>query len=174
MSKFFEKYTNTKGSGENLPKLSVFFLRLISNYNHEKYWKRRAIVIDPNNKTNIIVKIFYLMYIKRVDAKHHCSFGTSLHYGAQFKTPPNFPHGPNGIIVGYDASFGESVTLYHQVTIPYGNVKVGDNTIFYPGSKVIQGVTIGSNCKIGANAVVSEDIPDNSTVFPQKSIIIQR
>jgi serine acetyltransferase len=143
MSKIFSKLTNIQDGGENLPKISVWFNNFLKGYNHEKYWKRRAIVIDPNNKKNILVKIFYLIYIKRVDAKHHCSFGTSLHYGAQFKTPPNFPHGPNGIIVGYDAVFGESVTLYHQVTIPYGNVKVGDNTVFYPGAKVIQNVTIG-------------------------------
>ncbi|MEE0267339.1 MAG: hypothetical protein UD103_05090 [Bacteroidales bacterium] len=38
----------------------------------------------------------------------------------------------------------------------------------------MRNITIGSNVRIGANAVVSEDIPDNSTVFPQKSVIIQK
>ena len=91
MSKIFSKLTNTQDGGENLPKISVWFNNFLKGYNHKKYWKRRSIVIDPNNKKNILVKIFYLIYIKRVDARHHCSFGTSLHYGAQFKTPPNFP-----------------------------------------------------------------------------------
>ncbi len=174
MIKLFLKLTNTKGGGENLPQISSWFHSILTGYNHKKYWRRRAVVIDPNNKTSIIKKILYLIYIKRVDAKHHCSFGTSLHYGAQFQTPPHFPHGPNGIIVGGDAIIGKNCVLYHQVTIPGGNVIVGDNVTFYPGAKVIRNITIGSNVRIGANAVVSEDIPDNSTVFPQKSVIIQK
>ena len=43
------------------------------------------------------------------------------------------------------------MTLYHQVTIPHGGVMIGDNTILYPGVKMIQGVKIGSDCRIGAN-----------------------
>ena len=33
------------------------------------------------------------------------------------------------------------------------------------GAKVIGGVTIGENCIIGANAVVTKSIPDNSIVI---------
>lgn len=170
---FLHKLVNTQNGGKDLPLISRLFNGLIKNYNHKKYWKRRSIVINPNDKTNIITKLLYLIYIKRIDAKHHCSFGTTLHSGAQFTTPPLLPHGPNGIIVGYDVVLGKSVTLYHQVTIPAGNIKVGDNVTFFPGSKVIEGCTIGNNCRIGANAVVSFDIPDNSTVVPAKSIILQ-
>ena len=84
------------------------------------------------------------------------------------------PHGPNGIIVGFDAKIGAKVTLYHQVTIPAGGVEVGEKTTLFPGAKVIEGVKIGCNCRIGANVVVCEDIPDGATVVPQKAIIILR
>ena len=66
------------------------------------------------------------------------------------------------------------MTLYHQVTIPHGGVMIGDNTILYPGVKMIQGVKIGSDCRIGANVVVCEDIPDGATVVPQKARVILR
>lgn len=86
--------------------------------------------------------------------------------------PPHLPHGPNGIIVGHDAKIGSNVTLFHQVTIPHGGVEIGDNTILYPGVKIIQGIKIGRNCRIGANVVVCEDIPDGATVVPQRARII--
>ncbi len=40
-------------------------MALIQHYNHEKYWRRRAIVIDPTNKTPLVIKLYYLYYIKR-------------------------------------------------------------------------------------------------------------
>ncbi len=49
---------------------------------------------------------------------------------------------------------------------------IGDNVEFGPGAKVLGKVTIGNNCFIGANAVVTKDIPDNSLVggIPAKVI----
>ena len=38
---------------------------------------------------------------------------------------------------------------------------IGDNVYIAPGAKIIGGVTIGNNVEIGANAVVTHDIPDN-------------
>lgn len=100
MYKIFKKLTDVSNGGQKLPLISRKILEIIHGYNHRKYWRRRSVVIDPNNKTNIIVKLLYLIYIKRIDARHHCSFGTTFHSGAKFATPPFLPHGPNGIIVG--------------------------------------------------------------------------
>ena len=41
---------------------------------------------------------------------------------------------------------------------------VGENTIIGCGAKILGDVTIGKNCIIGANAVVTIDVPDNTTV----------
>ena len=67
---------DTREGGKNLPLISRFFLSLIKGYNHEKYWRRRACVVDPQSRVPLIVKLYYLYYIKRKDAKLHCSFGT--------------------------------------------------------------------------------------------------
>lgn len=167
-----QKLTNTKGGGKNLPSFSKFVLSLISGYNHNKYWRRRAIVVDPHSKTPLLLKLYYLYYIKRVDAKHHCSFGTGWGYGATFATPPYLPHGPNGIIVGHDAVIGRECIIYHQVTIAGGNVIIGDHTELGAGAKVLPNVQIGSYCHVGANAVVVEDMPDYSTCVMQKPRLI--
>lgn len=149
-----------------------FFLSLIKGYNHDKYWRRRAIVIDPHSKMPLLFRLYYLYYIKRKDAKLHCSFGTGFGYGAQFATPPYLPHGPHGIIVGHDAKVGAWCRIYHQVTIAGGNVVIGDRTELGAGAKVLPNVKIGNYCHVGANAVVVEDMPDHSTCVMQKPRII--
>lgn len=94
-------------------------LSFIRHYNHKKYWKRRAVVTNPDDKTSLLKKLYYLYYIKRTDAYHNCSFGTNLNSGAYFATPPHLPHGPNGIIVGHDVVIGSNCTICQQVTISH-------------------------------------------------------
>ena len=158
--------------GQKLPTISRFVISLLKGYNHEKYWRRRAIVIDPNAKTPLLIKLYYLYYIKRKDARLYCSFGTGLGYSAQFATPPYLPHGPHGIIVGHEAKVGAGCIIYHQVTIAGGNVVIGDRTELGAGAKVLPNVKIGNFCHVGANAVVEEDMPDHSTCVMQKPRII--
>jgi len=83
-------------------KIGLKIMSWIRGYNHEKYWRRRSIVVDPDNKTPLIIKLYYLYYIKRIDARFGCSFGTNLNSGSRFAMPPYLPHGSYGIICGHD------------------------------------------------------------------------
>lgn len=148
-----------------------YILATIQGFHYAKYWKRREYVINPIY-TNKLKKIYYLYYIKRVDAKNHCSFGTSYNSGAIFKTSPLLVHGPSGIIVGHDAVIGSNCKIFQQVTIAHGGVIIGDNVLIGAGAKILSGVKIGNNARIGANCVVIEDIPDNATCVLQKPRII--
>lgn len=172
LDKLFERFTFVADGGHNLPKISRTALSFISGYNHDKYWTRREKVVNPNSGVNKILKMYYLLWIKRIDARHCCSFGTSYNRGSKFATPPYLPHGPNGIIVGGDAVIGRECVIYHQVTIAGGNVVIGDRTVLGAGSKILPNVHIGNYCKVGANAVVVEDMPDYSTCVMQKPRII--
>lgn len=150
-----------------------FILNIIQRYNHNKYWRRRAITVSPEVKACKLLKLYYLLYIKYIDARHNASFGTNLNSGAVFKSAPELPHGPNGIIVGHDCVIGENCMIFHQVTIAHGNVKIGDNVMLGTGAKILPNVTIGNNVKVGANCVVVESVPDNATVvMPKPRIII--
>lgn len=101
-------------------------LEYIKGYHHDKYWKRREEVINPKSKVPLIIRLYYLYYIKKIDSKFGCSFGTNLGSGASFKTPPNLLHGPIGIIIGHDANFGSNVTIAQQVTVAHhgGGLKI--------------------------------------------------
>jgi len=76
-----------------------------------------------------------------------------------------------GIIISSSAKIGENVNISQQVTIGIsgngdkrGCPVIGDNVYIAPGAKIFGKITIGNNVKIGANAVVYKDIPDNVTV----------
>ena len=69
----------------------------VQRYNHEKYWRYRGIVVDPNQGTKI-GDTLRLWYIKRADAFNNASMGTHRNLGARFAEPPQLPHGLNGIV----------------------------------------------------------------------------
>jgi serine acetyltransferase len=145
---------------------------IIQGYNHAKYWKRRAIVINPNSKYPLFLRLYYLFYIKCTDARWRCSFGTNLGSGTIFKTPPKLLHGPNQIIVGHDWLIGSQCTMAQGVTIQCGGGEIGDNVLLGANAFVCKGVIIGNNVKVGAGAIVTDDVPDGATVVLQKSRII--
>ena len=153
-------------------KFGKIILSLIQHYDHEKYWRRRHYVVDPA-VGNTLMKLYYLFWIKRVDARHNCSFGTNINMGENFAEPPKLPHGPNGIIVGYNSVIGHNCTLFHQVTVAAGG-KVGDNCLIGSKATILHDAIIGNNCKIGANCVVFGVIPDNAiVVLPKPRILIK-
>ncbi len=76
-----------------------------------------------------------------------------------------------GIVVNTDASIGKNCNLNHVVTIAQTNrgkrkgvPTIGDNVYIGPGAKIIGRVTVGNNAAIGANCVVTKDVPDNAVV----------
>lgn len=154
--------------------IEKFVREHVQHYSQEKYWKRRNAVIHEYNTANFIKKLwlqYCLYYIKKTDAFNNASFGTHIGYGAEFESPPGFPHGIYGIIVSHHAKIGKSCTILHGVTIS-GGVTIGDNVLIGAGAKIIGDVTIGSNVKIGAGCVVVDNVPDNCTVVCQKPRII--
>ena len=85
----YKYFDITKGKA-NLPLITKWLLVKIQGYNHSKYWERRKEVVNPVSQLSFWIKLYYLYYIKKVDAKHQCSFGTSYNSGAYFATPPLF------------------------------------------------------------------------------------
>ncbi|MCE5230918.1 serine acetyltransferase [bacterium] len=76
-----------------------------------------------------------------------------------------------GIIISSATVIGRRAAISHQVTIGVsgrgekrGTPVIGDNVYIGPGAKIFGKITIGNNVKIGANAVIHKDIPDNAVV----------
>ncbi len=71
--------------------------KLVSHYNHESYWRMRKYVLTYPTK---LISKWYLFRIKRMDALNNASMGTHISFpSAEFATPPQLPHGLNGIVI---------------------------------------------------------------------------
>lgn len=82
-----------------------------------------------------------------------------------------------GLVIGETSEVGNNVTMYQQVTLggispsidsdKQINLKrhptIADNVILGSGAHVLGPVKIGKNSRIGANAVVLNDVPSNQT-----------
>jgi serine O-acetyltransferase len=72
----------------------------------------------------------------------------------------------NGVVINTSVRGGKNVFIEHQVTIgaEKGEAPVlGDNVFIGAGAKIVGAVRIGNDVKIGANAVVTKDLPDGAT-----------
>lgn len=93
--------------------------------------------------------------------------GIEIHPGATIGRRFFIDHGM-GIVIGETAEIGDGVMLYHGVTLG-GQVltqtkrhpTIGDNVTIGAGAKVLGPITIGAGSAIGANAVVTKDVPEN-------------
>lgn len=102
--------------------------------------------------------------------RHEYKYGISIPYRTKIGSGFYIGHF-GGIVVNENAIIGKNCNISHQVTIGKSNrgakkgyPVIGDCVYIGPGAKIIGNVHIGNNVAIGANCVVTKDIPDNSVV----------
>ena len=102
--------------------------------------------------------------------------GIEIHPGAQIGRRFVIDHGL-GVVIGETSVIGDDVLLYHGVTLggrENSRVKrhptVGNNVVIGAGAKLIGNINIGDGVKIGANAVVTKNVPEGKTVVGANQI----
>jgi serine O-acetyltransferase len=87
------------------------------------------------------------------------------------------PH-PNGVIFHGNAVIGDNCMIMQQVTVGMiGDGEypvVGDNVYIGAGAKILGRVRVGSGSRIGAMAVVLEDVPEGCTAVGIPARVITR
>jgi serine O-acetyltransferase len=105
--------------------------------------------------------------------------GIEIHPGAKIGKGLFIDHGM-GVVIGETAEIGDNVTIYHGVTLGgTGKDKgkrhptVGNNVVIGAGAKILGPIYVGNDAKVGANAVVLEDVPVNATAvgIPARNIL---
>jgi serine O-acetyltransferase len=76
-------------------------------------------------------------------------------------------------------TIGENCLIFHEVTIGAnlmsgGMPTIGNNVDVYVGARLLGGITIGNNAKIGANCVVTSNVAPDSIVFSAPTRTLQR
>jgi serine O-acetyltransferase len=90
-----------------------------------------------------------------------CIIGRGARFGPRFVLIHS-----QGVVINTAVSGGSDIRIEQQVTIGAErgrSPRLGDDVFIGAGAKLIGGITVGSHVKIGANAVVVDDIPDGTT-----------
>jgi serine O-acetyltransferase len=105
--------------------------------------------------------------------------GIEIHPGATIGHRVFIDHGM-GVVIGETAVIGDDCTLYHGVTLGGTSWNKGkrhptleQGVVIGAGAKVLGPITIGKNAKIGSNAVVVKDVPENATAVGIPSRILE-
>ena len=95
--------------------------------------------------------------------------GIEIHPGATIGRRVFIDHGM-GVVVGETAEIGDDCTLYHGVTLGGTSWNKGKRhptlmrgVVVGAGAKILGPIIIGANARVGSNAVVVKDVPDDAT-----------
>ena len=154
--------------------------------------KLSLILTYPGVKAVFFHKIANFFYLAKFDlvARFISQFsrfltGIEIHPGAKIGKNLFIDHGM-GVVIGETSEIGNNVTIYHMATLggiaPSINsnsqrqVKrhptLGDCVVVGSGAQILGPVMVGANAKVGANAVVTKDVPENSVMvgIPAKNV----
>ena len=111
--------------------------------------------------------------------------GIEIHPGAKIGKNLFIDHGM-GVVIGETSDIGDNVTIYHGVTLggispsinsdQQRNVKrhptIQDKVVIGSGAQILGPIIVGRNSKIGSNAVVTNDVPENAIMvgIPARNI----
>ena len=111
--------------------------------------------------------------------------GIEIHPKAKIGKNLFIDHGM-GVVIGETSEIGDNVTIYHSVTLggispsidsdKQRDVKrhptLKSNVVVGSGAQVLGPIVVGENAKIGANAVVTKDVPENAVMvgIPAKNV----
>ena len=111
--------------------------------------------------------------------------GIEIHPNAKIGKNLFIAHGM-GVVIGETSDIGDNVTIYHMVTLggiapsinsnDQRNMKrhptIKDEVVIGSGAQVLGPVTVGRCAKIGANAVITKDVPENAVMggIPAKNV----
>ena len=105
--------------------------------------------------------------------------GIEIHPGAEIGQRFFIDHGM-GVVVGETSEVGDDVTLYQGVTLGGTSLEkgkrhptIGDGVIIGSSAQVLGPLNVGSGARIGANAVVLQDVPQGATMvgIPAKIVM---
>ena len=125
-------------------------------------------------RKNRLLFYFFMLWLRHLKVK----YGFDISYRTTIGKGLYIGHF-GGIVINGDAVIGENCNLSQGVTIgvlvrgnKVGNPTIGDRVFIGPGATLLGGITIGNDVLIGANAIVTFDVPDNAVVASPLATII--
>lgn len=119
----------------------------------------------------LIYKIMNFVFLIVIS---NCEIPAQVKIGKGFR----LHHNGRGVVIHPNVTIGENVTILHEVTLgttytdgQHGVPKIGNNVLLGVGSKILGNLEIGDNVKVGANAVVTKNVPADCVIVGANKII---
>ena len=134
---------------------------------------------------NFFAKAKFDLFARIISQLSRFLTGIEIHPKAKIGKNLFIDHGM-GVVIGETSEIGDNVTIYHMVTL--GGIAPSinsdsqreikrhptlmDNVVIGSGAQILGPVIIGKNAKVGANAVVTKNVPDNAVMIgiPAKNV----
>lgn len=140
-----------------------YFLSLGFRYT---VWMRWCAVVHANAVSRVL--LFPCAWL--INRHQQIRFGIGISYKTQIGPGLYIGH-EGGIVINEQVIIGKYCNLSHQVTIGVsrrgeraGVPVIGDNVYIGPGAKIFGQIKVGNNAAIGANCVVTHDVPESGVV----------
>lgn len=104
--------------------------------------------------------------------------GVEIHPAATIGRRVFIDHGM-GVVVGETAEIGDDVLLYHGVTLGGNSMRrekrhptIEDDAVIGANATLIGALTVGEGARVGAGAVVTDDVPAGATAVGPKARVL--
>ena len=151
------------------------------------------VLLYPSVHAVFFHRIAHCLYLRRVavlprlisQVARFLTGGIEIHPGAVIGRRFFIDHG-SGVVIGETTEIGDDVMLYHQVTLgatgwwrtdgdrTKRHPTIENNVVIASGASILGPVVIGARSKIGALALVSEDVPPDSVVVGPRARLLTR
>jgi serine O-acetyltransferase len=139
--------------------------KLLLSIRRYQYWRDRKGLTSACLCKWLVLRHRFWSVITGADIPLNCGIGGGL----------LLPH-PNGIVIHPGATIGVNCLIFQQVTIGtregHGVPVIAGHVDIGAGAKILGQIRIGAHAKVGANAVVSTDVPSGAVAvgIPAKTI----
>jgi len=128
--------------------------------------------------SNRLLKYTLYPFARIVLRRYRYKFGIDIHWTTDIGPGFYISHF-GGVVVNPEAIIGRNCNISQGVTIGQvnrgprkGSPRIGDNVYIAPGAKLIGSIVVGTGSAVGANSVVTKDVPAGVTVAGVPSKVI--
>ncbi len=161
----------------------IDFLMAYKSYDPAAKSILEIVLLYPGPKAILLHRLAHLLYGLKLFflARMFCELGRfytgiEIHPGAKIGRRLVIDHGM-GVVIGETAEIGDDCIIFHGVTL--GGMKfdpikrhptVKNKVLIGAGAKILGPLTLGAGSRVGANAVITRDVPDGATAVGTNDI----
>lgn len=136
--------------------------------------------VRSHRKANWFYRHNMIFLARWISQRSRRKTGIEIHPGAKIGKGLLIDHGM-GVVIGETAEIGDYCTIYQNVTLGgTGKDKgkrhptIGSHCMIGAGAKILGPIVVGDYCKVAANAVLLNNIPDHSTAVGVPARVVRR